>query len=221
MVQIHPAKSINVAPLIKIVCVCWLSLLAALSTAQGVFDHPVEAASAEAKTLEAIAQQLRDRLPIEGTIEQQKHLTILRQPMVSKGSFELTATGDLQWRIDEPFAVTYAMVAGELTRTMDGEVETITASSEPALYGFLQLFSRLFELSLTDLNSYFAVYLLDPADTGTGWVIGLTPQDSRLQKVLAHIVVQGEQGTISQVMLSEPGDDYTVLNFSYDQPDLR
>ena len=163
--------------------------------------------------MQRIADQLRNNLPVTGDIEQQKHLAILREPMISKGSFELAANGDLQWRITEPFAVTYSMETDELRRTMDGESEVIAASTEPALYGFFQLFSRLFELSLQDLNNYFSVYLLAGADEQ--WLIGLMPQGSRLNKVLAHIVVQGKNGVIDQVTLTEPEKDHTVLHFSY------
>lgn len=207
-------RSVRIKALSNIVGL-WLCALTAISSAQGVFDYPVVAGSTEAQALEGIAAELRKNLPLAGAIEQQKHLAILREPMISSGSFDLAVAGDLQWRINEPFAVAYAMTADELTRTMDGTTETITASAEPALYGFFQLFSRLFELSLQDLNNYFSVYLLPADDAGEGWVIGLTPEDSRLKKVLAHIVVQGKNGAIDQVMLAEPGDDYTVLNFTY------
>ncbi|WP_041524070.1 outer membrane lipoprotein carrier protein LolA [Gilvimarinus agarilyticus] len=186
---------------------------------QGVFDHPVVAGTAEAQALDGIADQLRGNLPVAGIIEQRKYLAILREPMISTGRFNLTTDGHIHWHIEEPFAVTYAMAEGELTRTMEGKTEVISAASEPSLYGFFQMFSRLFELSLKDLNSYFAVSLLTPEQvpeqTSEQWVIGLTPEDSRLQKLLAHIIVQGREGVINQVTLTEPGDDYTVLNFSY------
>ena len=183
--------------------------------AQGVFEHPVVVGTAEARALNSIADQLRENLPVAGTIEQRKYLAILREPMISTGRFNLTADGHIHWHIEEPFAVAYAMAGGELTRTMEGKTEVISAASEPSLYGFFQMFSRLFELSLKDLNSYFAVSLLTPEQTGEHWVIGLTPEDSRLQALLAHIIVQGREGLINQVTLTEPGDDYTVLNFSY------
>ena len=192
----------------------WLCVCSSISVAQGVFDYPIKAGSAEAQTLEFIAAELRQNLPLNAAVEQQKYLTVLREPMISTGALNLTADGDLHWRIVEPFAVSYSMTAGELTRTMDGSTEVISASAEPALYGFFQLFSRLFELSLQELNNYFAVYLLPQADTGERWVIGLTPEDARLKKVLAHIIVQGKDGAIAQVTLTEPGDDYTVLTFS-------
>jgi hypothetical protein len=211
LIEWRARKSVVLAKVLGF-CLCVWSCV---GVAQGVFDHPVQAGSAEAESLEVIADELRQNLPVSGAIKQQKHLAILREPMVSKGAFTLAADGDLQWRITEPFAVAYSMAAGELTREMDGKSETITASAEPALYGFFQLFGRLFDLSLQDLNSYFSVYLLTAAEAGEHWVIGLTPQDSRLQKVLSHIVVQGEDGMIDQVTLTEPGEDYTVLYFSY------
>lgn len=217
-VGIHRLQTRKAVVLKSLLMGVMLSLCSVVCIAQGVFDHPVHAGSTEAEALGDIAAQLRQNLPVHGAIEQKKHLTILREPMISTGSFELLSDGILDWRIEEPFAVAYSMAADELTRTMDGETETITASGEPALYGFFQLFSRLFELSLKDLNSYFSVCLLTAADTGERWVIGLTPEDARLKKVLAHIVVQGQNGVVEQVMLAEPGEDYTVLNFSYAAP---
>lgn len=192
------------------VCLCSGSALA-----QGVFDHPVRSGSPEAEALQGIAAKLRAQLPVEGAIRQQKHLSILREPMVSQGAFTLAKNGTLHWRIREPFAVAYRMEAGQLTRTMDGETDTLSASAEPALYGFFQLFGRLFELSLSDLQDYFAVSLLTASETREHWVLGLTPADSRLKTMLAHIVVQGQGGLIDQVTLTEPGDDYTVLHFTY------
>ncbi|MDO3383466.1 outer membrane lipoprotein carrier protein LolA [Gilvimarinus algae] len=203
--------------MIRCLSALWLLALACTSLAQGVLEHPVQS-DAQRERLKVIAAKLKESLPVQAQMEQRKHLSVLHEPMVSTGEFSLSAAGNMRWHIAEPFAVTYRVEGERIEREIEGERELITASSEPSVYGFFQVFSRLFELDLASLERHFTVYLAPEAESGR-WDIALQPTGAPLNRLVALVLVAGQAGHIDKVTVTEPGDDYTELLFSYPERD--
>lgn len=181
-----------------------------------VFEAPVHQHEERLARLQSLADELREGIPRSGRFEQFKHLAILSQPLRSTGEFSLAANGDFRWQINTPYSVGYHQRDGELMRDVDGQTEVVSATQEPALYGFFQFFSRIFELDYEALNELFEVYLLmDDADTSADWQLGLVPRDRRLRETIARLLIVGDAGDIHEVFLYESGEDMTRLLFSY------
>lgn len=194
------------------VMVFTISVLMPLGAAATVFDAPVKGSEVLVDTLGSIAEQVRATIPVAGAFEQQKHLSIMTNPLTSSGTFSLSATGDFTWDVHQPYPVVYRQQEGMLTRDIDGATEQVSAVNEPALFGFFQFFSRVFDLDYQALAELFEVYL--EAD-GSQWQLGLIPQDSRLKRAISQLTIEGEEGRIRRVNLMEPGGDFTRIHFSY------
>ncbi|MCP8900127.1 outer membrane lipoprotein carrier protein LolA [Gilvimarinus xylanilyticus] len=186
--------------------------------AQGVLDYPVNS-DAQRDRLESIAQAVRDSLPLGGDVRQEKHLSVLAEPIIGKGSFALSAEGTIDWQLHEPFAVRYKVNGEKIVRLVDGEQEVITPSAEPSVYGFFRMFEQLFALKPEQLYSVFTLYLAPAANNE--WHMALVPQKAPLADVVDRLLVTGSGGLITQVTIAESDDDYTLLEFSYPDRETR
>ncbi|UTF59731.1 outer membrane lipoprotein carrier protein LolA [Gilvimarinus sp. DA14] len=207
-------KSASVCRLLLLV----VALTVPLSQAQGILEHPVKT-TAQVERLDTIAETMRRELPVQAKLVQEKHLSVLAEPLVSEGEFSLAQNGDIVWQINQPFAVRYQVRGDDITRTVDGEVETITPGNEPSVYGFFRMFEQLFALNAKSLQEYFTVYLA-PAKSQEVFDLALVPKGAPLDEVVATLLLSGRGGRIDSVTITEPGADYSVLNFRYsDAPD--
>ncbi|MDO3387789.1 outer membrane lipoprotein carrier protein LolA [Gilvimarinus sp. SDUM040013] len=169
---------------------------------------------ADQQRLQQIAEQLSASLPVSGTMVQQKHMAILEQPLQSKGEFLLEENGDIDWSVTEPFPVLYQVRDDRILRTLDGEQLEISARTEPSVYGFFQIVSKLFELKLDGLHRFFTLQV--PAEgLGEPWQLRLQPNNDRLASAIAAIVVSGQQGQMSRVTVREPNGDFSQIEFIY------
>ncbi|HEY7885100.1 MAG TPA: outer membrane lipoprotein carrier protein LolA [Cellvibrionaceae bacterium] len=195
------------------VLVTGLLLVSLGVSAESVFDAPVHNQPQRIAKLQALADKLGDQRPINGQFEQHKQLAILSRPLISGGEFQLDASGDFRWQVLNPYKITYHQQDGLLKRELDGVSEQVNPADEPALYGFFQFFSGIFDLDYPSLAAMFTVYFTE-ADDGS-WQLGLVPENARLRRAIDRLIIQGEPGMISQVNLFEPGDDSTRIVFSY------
>ncbi|WP_020208030.1 outer membrane lipoprotein carrier protein LolA [Gilvimarinus chinensis] len=193
---------------------CSSTLTVSTAIAQGILDYPVNTPE-QIERLDTIAGAMRANLPVRAQIRQEKHMAVLAQPLISSGAFSLAVNGDIEWQIREPFAVRYSVQGGEITREVDGEVETITATHEPSVYGFFRMFEQLFKFDAETLKHYFLIYLA-PASDRHAWDMALVPSKAPLSDVVATLIVSGDGGRVEKVTITEPGEDYTVLSFRYD-----
>ncbi len=187
-------------------------LLSVGCAAQGVLDYPVNN-DAQRQRLESISSAVRDSLPVKGKVRQEKHMSILAEPIMGQGAFALSAEGAIDWQLHEPFAVRYKVDGDKIVRLVDGEQEVITPSAEPSVYGFFRMFERLFALKPEQLYTVFTVYLA-PTENDE-WHMALVPQKAPLADVVDRLLVAGSGGLITQVTIAESDDDYTLLEFSY------
>lgn len=190
-----------------------ISVLLPSTALAGVFEAPVKNHEERIAELERAAQSLSEKVPVSGQFVQHKHLAILTSPLVSEGEFRLAEAGDFTWQVTAPYAVSYRQQEGVLERVIDGVTEKVNAANEPALFGFFQFFSRVFELDYSALAQMFEVYF--EAESETRWQLGLIPRDSRLQRAIRQLLIETDNGQIARVTLMEPGGDYTLIEFTY------
>lgn len=189
------------------------SVLLQSTALAGVFDAPVKNDAERIAELERAAESLSEKVPVAGDFVQHKHLAILTSPLISEGEFRLAEAGDFSWRVTAPHQITYRQRDGVLERNIDGTTEQVSAANEPALFGFFQFFSRVFELDYSALAQMFEVYY--DAESEDSWQLGLVPRDSRLQRAISQMLIEADKGHIARVTLMEPGGDYTLIEFSY------
>ncbi|MGD8176201.1 outer membrane lipoprotein carrier protein LolA [Marinimicrobium sp. ARAG 43.8] len=201
---------------------CWYGLLLigllpgvsgwAAERAESVFSHPVAGSEPRQSRLQALADSVRSQGEIRGRFVQYKHLSVLSRPIESEGRFVLDEQGRFRWDIQAPFPVAYRFDGEELTRVQKGQSNVVHAADDPSLYGFFAFISSLFQQTDGELEEHFERFY---KESGEGWTLGLRPRNDRLRRALSQLVVTGQGGEIEQVVLTEPGGDYTRLQFFY------
>lgn len=173
-----------------------------------VFQHPL---GRDTAAFTELASAMQRQLLVQGEFIQTRYLQMLERPLVTKGGFTLSPQV-FEWRIEQPFALSYSFAGQRLTREVDGKRQTIEPASEPALFGFFSFFTSLFSLSQESLEKLFSVYFLP---SPPNWEMGLTPKQAQLAASVRQLHISGSGELIERVRLTEVSGDATEIRFIY------
>lgn len=165
---------------------------------------------APAQTDDAYAQEIISRFGAVETLQskftQEKHLTMLTEPVESKGAFAFSKKdAQLRWEYTEPFQNGFLMDGGKTYRLEKGVKKTVKGvmSRNTAAQMLVWLTFDLKTLSETYDISYF--------EGG----VTLTPKNDKnrlLDKITVWFAKDNPQA-LSEIRMDEPGGDYTLLRF--------
>lgn len=153
-----------------------------------------------------------------GDFVQKRWLRISDQALVSRGRFAIDDSGGIYWLINEPFDIAYTFTDGELSVTEFGETRLVANKDEPMLYGFFAFFSRMFDLSLHELEEWFVISVQPPdgeIKAQEGRIINLVPRKHFMQKAFLKAEVWELNSEVRQVVIYEAEGDRLELEFSY------
>lgn len=153
-----------------------------------------------------------------GDFVQRRWLRISDQALVSRGSFAVDDSGGIYWLIKEPFDIAYTFADGELSITEFGETRTLASKDEPMLYGFFAFFSRMFDLSLEELEEWFVISIQpldDVANAQDARIINLVPRKHFMQKAFLNAEVHETNSEVRRVVIHEAEGDRLELEFNY------
>ena len=180
------------------VCLCILLYSIAIC----VYAEPSQ------QLLEELSQRLVGVSGLQGSFQQEKHLTFLQKPFTSSGRFSLDRSSGLRWQVVSPLK-SLMLVQGQNV-LLDGK--PMQDHGIGKLIAMIML--DLMEGRLTSISKYFKV-------TGTlsdqDWQLSLEPLSSRLQAVLGRIDLQGND-YLRQIVIYEQSDNRTVILFTEVRP---
>lgn len=169
-----------------------------------------QAQDSAAKSADAYAQEIISRFGAVETLQskftQEKHLTLLTEPVESKGAFAFSKQGaQLRWEYTEPFQNGFLMDGGKTYRLEKGVKKTVKGvmSRNVAAQMLVWLTFDLKTLAETYDISYF--------EGG----VTLTPNNDKnrlLDKITVWFAKDNPQA-LSEIRMDEPGGDYTLLRF--------
>jgi len=184
---------------------------------------PATAAPALAASVPApdAARLLHDRLKIspvlKGEFEQVKTLKGFRNPLVSRGEFEVARGQGVWWHTRQPFETTLVVTRTRLfTRNADGSASDLAdAQAEP---GLKQVNELIFSLLAADLDALAGRFTIAARPVGAaGWTLELTPRDADIAKFLVRATLAGERD-VQSVRIEEARGDVTQIRFSHQVP---
>ncbi len=161
-------------------------------------------AESETNLLRAVNGRLLLNEGITGSFQQEKHLTFMRQPLVSTGQFTLRRNQGLYWKVLEPVAS--LMVVRDGTVTLDGKQISDRGVGELLADIMLGFISG----KLQGLEQNFHVSGDVLAD---GWALQLQPRTYPLSQVLSHIELEGDS-YLSRIRVVERSGNRTDMHFS-------
>jgi hypothetical protein len=170
------------------------------------------AVSAVAESTPQLLEELSQRLVVgsglQGSFQQEKHLAFLKKPFTSSGEFSLDRSAGLRWQVIEPLESVMLVQGSHVV--LDGR--PVKDHGVGKLMAMIML--GLMEGQLTGVSKYFEI-------TGVlseeNWKLSLTPLSSRLQTVLGHIDLRGDD-YLREIEIYESGDNRTVILFTEVHP---
>lgn len=138
----------------------------------------------------------------QGDFQQEKHLKILRKPLISTGTFTYHQTKGVIWKTLTPVA-SLLLVNDTRLLTTQGE-QTVPAA-----------FGKVFKAMLgADLNQLTDGFSITGADQEPAWQIELEPKDELLKKIISSIVLSGDN-ELRLLEIQEAGGNMTRIKFDH------
>lgn len=151
--------------------------------------------------LSQINSRLTKSLITQGEFEQQKHLKVLRKPLVSQGSFTYHQNKGVIWQTLSP--VTSILLVNE-SHLINTQGEQLI----PATFG--SVFQAMLGGDLSKLQDSFII----TAKQGDSWQLQLQPKDAMLQKIIQSIELSGDN-EIRALVIQESNGNRSDIHFSH------
>lgn len=153
---------------------------------------------------EAILTEIAARVaksPItQGDFHQQKHLKVLRKPLISTGTFTYDQNKGVIWKTLTP-VVSLLMV---------NESKLLTGQGEQALpTAFGKVFKAMLGGDLAALSDGFTI---TGTERKTAWQLELTPKDEMLRKIIGTMLLSGDS-ELRNLEIREAGGNITRIAF--------
>ena len=145
---------------------------------------------------------------LAGQFVQEKHLTILTQPFVTKGHYLYNKSTGLSWNTDYPIASEIHINSRGVSEVQpDGSLKSLTTDSQLS-----ELLLAIFSGEPAILQQQFEI-------EQTENVVILQPKITQIAQVMEKIMVQLDGQLIKQIILHEPDGNYTkiILTSNTDQ----
>ncbi|HEY7317749.1 MAG TPA: outer membrane lipoprotein carrier protein LolA [Candidatus Binatia bacterium] len=146
-----------------------------------------------------------------GRFDQNKQLTGLKKPLVSKGRFCVVADKGVLWRTLQPFPNTLRLTRDEIVQLQGDRVAMrLDAKQEPAVQ---MINSVLFALLAGDLNEIGKLFEVDGAIHENSWRVTLKARDPALIRVISTVALDGGE-YVKSITINESSGDRTSIVFS-------
>lgn len=166
-----------------------------------------------AMDLPELQQRFSQYPVIKADFEQQKQISGLTTPLLSRGQMILDRQRGLWWQQTQPFRQTLKLNQTRMELQMAGQSpQIITRETQPQLFQFNQLLTAIFNADTATLMENFSLHFSQ--SQSTQWQLELTPTVEPLTKIFKQIRVSGEQ-FLQRIELDDQQGDKTILRFSH------
>jgi outer membrane lipoprotein-sorting protein len=138
----------------------------------------------------------------QGNFQQQKHLKVLKKPLISSGSFTYDQNKGVIWKTLTP--VESILLVNESRLLTDQGEQAV-----PAAFG--KVFKAMLGGDLAHLTDGFTI---TGTDQLTSWQLELTPKDEMLRKVISTMVLSGDN-ELRGLEIRESGGNITRIGFTH------
>jgi len=169
---------------------------------------PATADAASPWTLDRLMSTLAQRHSGRATFTETKYLAIASQPIESSGELSFVAPDRLEKRTVSPKPEDLVVDGDHVTIARNGHRYTLALAQYPEVAAFVE------SIRATLTGNRFAlekIYNVAIAGHGDDWTLTLTPLDSRMQKVISTITLDGTRETLHAVTIREPDGDHSVM----------
>ncbi len=141
---------------------------------------------------------------------QEKHLSIMQNPLISEGKMAFKAPNLVKWEYTKPYK-NIAIFKGESLHVLnEGKKDNIDLSSNKLFRSLNSLIVSSIKGDMFDESQFeFSFYKIDD-----GYMVTFIPKDRRIKKFISSFELQfSTSAEVQKVKLIEPNDDFTWITF--------
>ena len=143
---------------------------------------------------------------------EEKHLTMLQQPLVSTGSIYFAPPSRFARVTDKPIPSTLIVDGNQLRfGNADGQ-ESMNLGANPVARLFADAFVMLLSGNRAGLEKIFKMQL-SPAPGGEEWRLVLTPRAAPMDKMIKEMELRARGFIIKELIVRESSGDWTRTTF--------
>ncbi len=177
--------------------------------------------------LESLLEHFSTMTGFSARFREEKHLALLREPLVSRGVVYFAPPRRLVRHVREPLASTFLVQGSEIVFGSADEMRSLDLTASPALRSLVDGIRLVLAGDLDALRESFRIEFEGdsgaPAAEATArpWRILLEPLHAPAREWIASISFSGRGRTPSELRVVERGGDQTVTVFTEVRADRR
>lgn len=166
------------------------------------------ALAAGAVTLEEILRNTAVAPPSRVCFVEERHNTLLREPLVITGYLEYRGDGKLSKVVQAPFKESFVLDGDTIEVTRDGETRQISLRKGRPMMTMLNGIEALLAGDIRVLQRVFETKISGRADD---WTLTLLPESRRMRNRLQRITVSGNAKTIASIQFELENDERQLM----------
>ena len=193
-----------------------LTLLVPLSAAaKSVKPAPAAAEKAPAD-IDALLAGLAKAPGLYARFREEKHITLLQQPLVSEGSLYFTPPARFARHTEKPIKSTMIIDGNRLQfGSTEGSHEEMNLGTNPVARLFADAFVMLLSGNRAGLEKIFKMQLAPKPGGAPGeWKLVLTPRVAPMDKLIKELELRGRGLNLNELDVREANGDWTRTSFT-------
>lgn len=163
------------------------------------------------ETIEDLMRTMADTPGVVAEFAESKHISLLEEPLLAKGSLYFIPPDRMARYTTEPGKSVLIIDGDRLAFEDEAGGDRIDLGANAVARVFVENFIVLFNGDLAELRRrYDATFTVD----GERWALTLVPRREPIAKMIESIVLSGDGDGMKQMILREPGGDFTETRFT-------
>lgn len=173
--------------------------------------------------LAAVIANVAVQPPARIAFEEQRHSSLLKQPLLLTGYLEYLSAGSLQKTIDTPFQESVLIDRKSIEVSRDGRSRRLSLKANVMMQTMLGGIEALLAGDTASLEKHFVLSL--QGEPGA-WRLQLIPRAQRVAKQLQYLQVSGDAQRVHTILIQFDEQDWQQMNLQteplpYEQAELQ
>ena len=151
---------------------------------------------------------------LSADFREEKRITLLREPLVSRGSILFAPPDRLLLQVASPIPSTVLLEGDRLSLASGGDRQSLYIGSHPLLKGMSESIRLLLAGDTATLEQRFEMRSQQRSDGREGWELVLAPREAPLRSSIRSMRICGMASKLAEFEVSEANGDSTTLVFS-------
>jgi hypothetical protein len=172
--------------------------------------------SAPCSSIEDILNRVAISPPASVAFREERHNSMLQEPLVLSGYMEYLAPGRMKKVIETPFSEILTISENAIRIERDGKVENLSLRRSRSLRTLLR---GIVAVIAGDENHLVETFELELQQSPDGWSIHFTPRSKRIARNLESMSVHGSSDVIDSIRISLAGGEWHKIELLQDLSD--